>query len=118
MQHAVELSALLQEYITSICSCGHITVNVTITSGTDPTAMYSVQFTGVMATEAVLSLITKMEGLTEGLYLTIVTLYLEEQTNCSNDQHKADQTGVLSYIATLSTIIVVVILMMVVLIMR
>ena len=69
---------LLQEYITNICSCAHITVNVTVTSCTDQTVMYSVRLTGTMATKAALSLITNMQNLTEGLNLGIVTLFLQK----------------------------------------
>ena len=94
--------------------CGDITVTVTTTSCTGQTALYSVQLTGVMASDAALSLITKMESLTEGLDLTIATLYLEEQTNCSDDQNKATQTEIFFYIPTLSTIIIVTILIVLV----
>ena len=63
LQHSLQLSTLLQEYITNICSCGHITVNVTVTSCTGQTVMYSVQLTGAMATKVALLLITIIQQL-------------------------------------------------------
>ena len=53
--------------------------------------MYSVWLTGVMATEATLSLITNVQNLTEGLDLCIATLFLMEdvthsESNCDDQQ--------------------------------
>ena len=59
----MKLSTLLQEHITSICSCGDITVTVTVTCCTDNRAVYNIQITGAMTTKAALSLITSMVSL-------------------------------------------------------
>ena len=58
----LQLSTLLHEHVTNICSRGDITVTVTTTSCTDQTAVYNVQLTGVMATEAALLLITSLKN--------------------------------------------------------
>ena len=91
LKHPLQLSTLLQEYITNICSCGNITVTITVTSCTDQTVMYSIWLTGVMATEAALLMITNIQNLIEGLDLGIVTLFLQEdgthlESNCDDQQ--------------------------------
>ena len=120
LQHPSELSTLLQEHVTNICSCGYITVTVTVTSCTDQTAMYSVQLTGVMATETALLLITNIQNLTEGLDLDIVTLFLQEdgtssESNC-DDQKITVQSEIYIIIITLSVIIIVLLLLILLLI--
>lgn len=111
IQHTTKLSALLQEYITSICSCGDITVTVIVTNCTDKSAKYKIQLIGVMASDAVLSLITDMEGLTEGLDLGIAVIFLKEhnnslESNC-DDKKEAVQTETVAVIVTLSVIIAI-----------
>ena len=99
------LSALLQEYITSICNCSDITVTVIVTSCSDKEAVYMVHIIGIMAVDAALSLITNMEGLTEGLDLGIAVLYLQEQTNRlesnGDDQKKSIQSEIWVVIAAI-----------------
>ena len=107
------LSTLLQEYITNISSCGEITVTVIVTSCNDKEAVYSIHLNGIMAADAALSLITNMEGLTEGLDLGIAVLYLQEQTNrlesnC-DDQNKSTQSEIWVVIA--ATIIIAIMIL-------
>ena len=114
-QHSLNLSTLLQEYITNTCSCGHITVTVIVTSCTDNRAVYTIQLNGVMATEAALLLITDMDGLIEeGLDLGIAVLYLEEHDNSleSNCEDHKTPLGLLAVIATLSTIIAMLLILL------
>ena len=112
----LELSTLLQEHITSICSCGDITVTVTTTSCTGQTAMYSVQLTGVMATEAALLLFTNMQNLTEGLNLGIVTLFSQEDDTNSesnrDDKKISVQPEILAAFVTLSVFIATLLLLL------
>ena len=107
----MKLSSLLEEYITRICNCGDITVDVSVTSCSDNTAVYSIQLNGVMATEAVLLLVTNMQNLTEGLDVGIVVLFLQEQDNSSPDLHCDDQnktfSSKLGIIVALTVIIVI-----------
>ena len=56
--------------------------------------MYSVQLTGVMATEAALLLITTIQSLTEGLDLGIVTLFLQEDGTCLESNCDGKQIAV------------------------
>ena len=77
--------------------------------------MYSVQLTGVMATEAALLLITNIQNLTEGLDLGIATLFLQEdgtssESNC-DDQKITVQSEISIIIVTLSVIIIVLLLL-------
>lgn len=81
LQHGLKLSSLLEEYITNLCNCGDIAVIINVTSCSDKTALYSIQLTGVMATEAAFLVITNIQNLTEGLDLGIVVLSLQEQKN-------------------------------------
>ena len=116
LQHPLQLSTLLQEYITNICSCGDITVTVTVTSCTNQTVMYSVWLTGVMATEAALLMITNIQNLIEGLDLGIVTLFLQEdgthlESNC-DDQQIAVQSDMSTVIIILSVIIAMLLLIL------
>ena len=116
----LQLSTLLQEYITNTCSCGDITVTVTVKSCTDQTAMYSVQLTGVMATEAASLLITNMQNLTEGLELGTVTLFFQKdgtssESNC-DDQMMAVQSEMSTVIIILSVLIIVMLLFIILLI--
>ena len=117
LQHPIQLSTFLQDYITTICSCSDITVVVTATSCIDKTAMYSVMLTGVMATEAALVLITSIQNMTEGLDLGIVTLFLQEDGTCSelncDDQKIAVQPEMSPVITTLSVIIAMLLLILV-----
>ena len=113
LQHPLELSTLLQEKIITICSCGDIIVNVTVTSCTDQTAIYMIRLSGAMATEAALLLFTNIQNLTEGLDLGIVTLFLQEQTNNSElDQNESIQSETLAIIVALCVAAMLAILLM------
>ena len=79
LQHGLKLSSLLEEYITNLCNCGDIAVIINVTSCSNNTAQYSIQLTGVMATEAAFLMITNIQNLTEGLDLGIVILFLQKQ---------------------------------------
>ena len=108
-QKLLQLSSLLQDYISDICSCGDITVTITVRRCTDQTAMYSVQLTGVMATEAALLLITKMQDFTEGLDLGIAVLFLKEQIHHSkSNQNNAIESASLIIIITSNVIIAII----------
>ena len=108
-QKLLQLSTLLQDYISDICSCGDISVAITVRSCTDQTAMYSVKLTGVMATEAALLLITKMQDLTEGLDLGIVVLFLKEQIHQSkSNQNNTIESASLTIIITSNVIIAII----------
>ena len=114
----MKLSTLLQQHITSICTCRGINVTVMVTGCVENTAMYNIELTGIAATEAALSLITNMESLKEGLDLGIVILFLEKQGNFSqlpiancNDQNKDILPEMLAVISTLSVVIAVVLLL-------
>ena len=77
--------------------------------------MYSVQLTGVMATEAALLLITNIQNLTEGLDLGIVTLFLQEddsslESSCK-DEKITFQSEISITIIILSVIIIVLVLL-------
>ena len=117
LQHPLQLSTLLQDYITTICSCNDITVVVIVTSCTDKTAMYNVWLTGVMATEAALVLITSIQNMTEGLNLGIVTLFLQEDGTCSelncDNQKIAVQPEMSPVITTLSVITAMLLLILI-----
>ena len=113
LQHPSELSILLQEHVTNICSCGNITVTVTVTNCTDQTTMYTIRLTGVMATEAALLLITNIQNLTEGLDLGIVTLFLQEQTNNSKfNQNEPVQSKTLAITVILGVAVMLAVLLM------
>ena len=112
LQHPLELSTLLQEHIISICRCGDIIVNITVMSCADQTAMYSIRLIGVMATEAVLSLITNMQSLTEGLDLGIVTLFLQEDGTSSELNYDGQQMAVQPETPTVIIILSVIIAML------
>ena len=114
----MKLSTLLQQHITSICTCGGINVTVMVTSCVENMAIYNIELTGITATEAALSLITNMESLKEGLDLGIVILFLERQVNFSqlpiancNDQNKDISPEILAVISTLSVVIAMVLLL-------
>ena len=83
MQHGIKLSSLLEEYITGICNCGDITVDVSVRSCSNNRAVYSIQLNGIMATEAALLLVTNT---TEGLDLGFAVLFLKEQSNSLESQ--------------------------------
>ena len=111
----MKLSTLLQQHITSICTCGGINVTVMVTSCVENMAIYKIELTGITATEAALSLIKNMESLKEGLDLGIAILFLEWQGSFSqlpiadcNDQNKDISPAV---IGTLSVVIAVVLLL-------
>ena len=69
-----------------------------------------------MVAEAALSLISNMEGLTEGLNLGIVVLFLQEQVDTSSTeldcagQNEGPKPEILAIIITLSMIIIIIIL--------
>ena len=111
LQHRMKLSSLLEQYITNICNCGDIIVTTDVTSCIDNRAVYNIQLTGVMATDAALLLVTSMQNLTEGLDLGIVILFLQEQGNSleshCNDQSKEFPLGILGNIAVLTVIITI-----------
>ena len=82
--------------------------------------MYSVQLTGVLATEAALLHITNIQNLTEGLDLGIVTLFFQEdgtnsESNC-DDQKITVQSEISIIIITLSVIIIALLLLILLLI--
>ena len=114
----MKLSTLLQQHITSVCTCGDISVTVMVTSCVENTAMYNIKLTGITATEAALSLIMNMEGLKEGLDLGIVVLFLEEQGNFSqlpiancNDQNKDISPEISAVIGSLSVILAMILIL-------
>ena len=118
----MKLSTLLQQHITSVCTCGSIYVTVMVTSCVENTAMYNIELTGITATEAALSLIMNMEGLKEGLDLGIVVLFLdlEEQGNFSqlpivncNDQNKDISPEISAVIGTLSVILAMILILVI-----
>ena len=72
-------------------------------------AVYNVQLTGIMVTEAALSLITNIQSLTEGLDLGIVVLYLQVPenilgSNC-NEQNKTFPSSLVGIITVLIVLI-------------
>ena len=111
----MKLSTLLQQHITSICSCDDFTVTITVTSCTDNRAAYNIQLTGITATKAALSLIMNMESLTGGLDLDIVVLYLQQQGSSSqpncNNQNKDTSSKLLAVIGTLSAVVAVILVL-------
>ena len=107
------LSTLLQEYITSFCSCGDITVIVIVTSCNDKEAVYSIHIIGIMAADAAVSLITNMEGLKEGLDIGIAVLYLQEKTNRLESNCDDQMTSTQSEIFAAVAIILIIIAMMI-----
>ena len=117
LQHFMKLSTLIQQHITSICSCGDITVTVTVTNCTNKISVYDIQLTGITATEAALSLIMDMESLSDGLDLGIVVLFLQQQgsflqPNC-NDQNKDISSEIMAVIGTLSVIVAMVMILVI-----
>ena len=82
-----------------------------MTSCSDKKALYSIQVTGVMATEAALLVITNIQNSTKGLDLGIVVLFLQEQGNnleshC-DDQNEAFPSEIFGVISILIIIIIV-----------
>ena len=124
LQHGMKLSPLLEQHITNICNCGDITVTIDVTSCTDNSVAYNINFTGVMATDAALLLVTSMQNLTEGLDLGIVVLFLQEQGNnlesfCnqSND-FPSEIFGVIGVLTAIMTIMLIFVLISVVIYFR
>ena len=74
--------------------------------------MYSVRLIGIMATEAVLSLISNMQNLTEGLDLGIVTLFLQEDGTSSELNSDGQQIAVQQEMSTVIVILSVIIAML------
>lgn len=86
-------------------------VTINVKNCTYKTAVYGIQLTGDMATEAVNSLVTHIRGLTKGLDLGVVVLFLHEQTNNletdNDDQRNDTQSEIWAVIGVLSVIIVI-----------
>ena len=125
MQHVTRLSTLLQEYITNICSCGEITVTVIVTSCNDKEGVYNILINGIIKTDAALSWIINMEGLTEGLDrgtegldLGIAVLYLQEQTNILESKCDEQMTSTQSEIFAAVAIILIIIERMILTLLR
>ena len=79
--------------------------------------MYIIQLTGIMATKGALSLMIKVENLTNGLNLTMVVLHLQEQpnslgSNCTDDHGDQAHSNILDVIITLSVIITILLVML------
>ena len=113
----MKLSILIQQHIINICSCGDITVTVTVINCTDKISVYNIQLTGITATEAALSLIMDIESLSDGLDLGIVVLFLQQQgsflqPNC-NDQNKDISSEIMAVIGTLSVIVAMVMMLVI-----
>ena len=72
-------------------------------------AVYNVQLTGIMVTEAALSLITNIQSLTEGLDLGVVVLYLQVPEYTSglhcNEQKKTCPSSLVGIITVLMVLI-------------
>ena len=109
LQHGLKLSSLLEAYITNLCNCGDIAVIINVTSCSDKTALYSIQLTGVMATEAAFLVITNIQNLTEGLDLGIAVLFLQEQRN-TFESHCDDQNEFFPLAETFSVIAILIII--------
>ena len=112
LQHFMKLSTLIQQHITSICSCTDITVTVTVINCTDKISVYNIQLTGITATEAALSLIMDMESLSDGLDLGIVVLVLQQQGSFSQS-NKNISSEIMAVIDTLSVIVAMVMLLVI-----
>ena len=119
LQHPIKLSTLLQDYVISICKCGELNVTINVSSCTDSRAVYSIQLTGIMATEGALSLITKVENLTDGLNLTMVVLQLQPnslESNCTDARDDQAHSHILDVMITLSVIIILLVILLLMLV--
>ena len=121
LQHPIKLSTLLQDYVTGLCSCGDLNVSISVTSCTDSRAVYSIQLTGIMATEGALWLITKVENLTDGLNLTMVVLHLQEQlssleSNCTDADDDQVHSHIVGVVTALSVMIILLVILLLVLV--